>query len=151
MFDESQNVRQWSKSFVTACSETPMTGDHFITGHEVALRTIFNLIARTTNQDDPVTFHTPSVEGQTFLVGSSFFSTSDPNEVWVGFCQVLRQIPTEVMLRAYGGIDCRRVVTGHLHDVGSRMRITLVCKQNAADRFSSIRVCAYTKMHALPS
>lgn len=133
MFDESQDVRQWSKSFVTACSEIPMAEDHFVIGHEVALRTIFSLIAKITDQNHPVAPHITSMEEENFTIGSSFSSTLDPNEIWVGFCQVLRQIPTKVILRSYGGVDCRRVVTGHLHGVGSRMYIKLPCKQSTAD------------------
>lgn len=132
MFDESQDVRQWAKSFVTTCSEIPMAEDHFITGHEVALRTIFNLIANTTNQRNPVVLHVPSMQGETFPV-DSFSLTPDPNAIWVGFCQLLRQIPTETILRSYGGANCRRVVTGHLHDVGPRMYINFPCTQFAAN------------------
>lgn len=119
-FDGSQAVRQWAKSFLAACSEIPMAEDHFVTGHEVALRTVFNLIAKTANHHNSNGLHTLSAEGETFPVGTLSF-TSDPNEIWSGFCQVLRQIPTQTILRSYGGVDCRRVVTGHLHDTGPRM------------------------------
>lgn len=145
MFDESQDVRQWSRSFATACSEIPMAECHFVTGHELALRTVFSLIAKTTNQHNLVALHTPLVEAD---IGFSFPSTLDPSEIWVGFCQVLRQIPTEVILRLYDGVNCRRVVTGHLHHVGPRMHIELPCKQSASDWFSFIRVRADTKVHA---
>lgn len=131
MFDEAQDVRQWAKSFVTACSEIPMAEDHFVTGHEVALRTVFNLIAKTVNQRNPVVLHIASVE-EAFPV-DPFSLTSDPNEIWAGFCQVLRQIPTQTILRPYGGVDCRRVVTGHLHDAGPRMYIMFLCTQFTAD------------------
>lgn len=135
MFDESQAVRQWAKSFVTACSEIPMAEDHFVTGHQIALRAIFNLIAKTTSQRNPVELPVPSMEGETFPV-DSFSLTSDPNEIWVGFCQVLRRLPTETMLRLYGGADCRRVVTGHLHDRGPRMYIKFSRLQSKADSYS---------------
>ncbi|KAG6376985.1 putative senataxin [Boletus reticuloceps] len=126
MFDESQAVRQWAKAFVAACSEIPMAEDHFVTGHEVALQTIFNLIAKTANQHDPAGLHAPLMEGETFPVGSFSF-TSDPNEIWAGFCQVLRHIPPTTILRSYGGTDCRRVVTSHLHDTGPQFAHILKC------------------------
>lgn len=148
MFDDSQAVRQWAKSYVTTCSEVPMAVDHFVTGHEVALRTIFSIIAKTPNQQNSSILHIPSMQGETFPV-TSFSLTSDPNEIWVGFCQVLRQIPTEAFLRSYGGADCRRVITGHLHDTGPRMYIKRPRMQSEANLFSFIRVCTYTKVHAL--
>ncbi|KAF9220939.1 hypothetical protein BS17DRAFT_786249 [Gyrodon lividus] len=120
MFDESQDVRQWTRSFVTACSEVPIEGGHFVAGHERALRIIFGLLAKTTGQYGPANTSMStilSVEDRRFPVGSFSF-TSDPQELWIGFCQVLRHIPTDTVLRQYGEADCRRVVTGHLHDVG---------------------------------
>ncbi|KAF9242609.1 SEN1 N terminal-domain-containing protein [Melanogaster broomeanus] len=120
MFDASQDVRQWAKSFVTGCSEVPVAEGHFVAGHEQALQIIFGLLAKTAGQRDSVnismlTIH--SMEELSFPAGSLSF-TSDPLELWIGFCQILRHIPTETLLRRYGGVDCRRVVTGHLHDVG---------------------------------
>ncbi|KAF8443044.1 SEN1 N terminal-domain-containing protein [Boletus edulis BED1] len=126
MFDESQAVRQWAKAFIAACSEIPMAEDHFVTGHEVALQTILNLIAKTANQHDPAGLHAPLLEGETFPVGSFSF-TSDSNEIWAGFCQVLRHIPPKTILRSYGGTDCRRVVTSHLHDTGPQFANILKC------------------------
>jgi len=144
MFDESQAVQLWVKSFVTACSEIPMAADHFVTGHELALRTIFLLIA---SQHNPVELHTPSTEEETILLGS-FSLTSDPKEIWVGFCQVLRQIPTKAMLGSYGGADCRRIVTSHLHDTGPRTYVNSPYRSSRLIGFSFIRVCPYSKVHA---
>ena len=132
IFDEAQHVRQWSRSFMRSCSEVPMAEHHFVPGHEVALRSILSLIAKTANRS-PVVSHFPSVEGETFPIGSAFSSTSDPDEIWFGFCQVLRQIPTNVVLRKYGGADCRSIVTGHLHDTGPRMYMNLLCNEPMAD------------------
>lgn len=153
IFDESQAVRHWAKSFVMACSEIPMAEDHFVTGHEVALRTIFTLIAKTANQHNPIVLHIPSMEGETLPVGS-FSLTSDPNEIWVGFGQILRQIPIGTILRSYGGADCRRVVTGHLHDTGPRMYIWFRCMQSAADcvslsEFAHILMCMLSLLKRL--
>ncbi|KIJ64432.1 hypothetical protein HYDPIDRAFT_187805 [Hydnomerulius pinastri MD-312] len=120
MFDENQDVRQWAKSLVSGCSEVPMAECHFVAGHEQALRIIYSLLAKTAVQRDPFStsmLTIPSVDGVATLA-ENFSFTSDPEELWIGFCQVLRQIPTETMLKSYGGADCRRVVTGHLHDVG---------------------------------
>ncbi|KAF8843323.1 hypothetical protein BDN67DRAFT_945625 [Paxillus ammoniavirescens] len=122
MFDESQEVRQWAKSIVTACSEVPMAEGRFVTGHEQALQVIFGQLAKTAGRHDPANtslLTLLSLEEGSCPVGSFSF-TSDPQELWIGFCQVLRHIPTYAMTRRYGGPDFRRLVTGHLHDVGAQ-------------------------------
>ncbi|KIK99636.1 hypothetical protein PAXRUDRAFT_822556 [Paxillus rubicundulus Ve08.2h10] len=122
MFDESQEVRQWAKSIVTSCSEVPIVEGHFVTGHEQALQAIFGQLAKTVGRHDPANtslLTLLSLEEGSFPAGSFSF-TSDPQELWIGFCQVLRHIPTYAMMRRHGGPDFRRLVTGHLYDVGAQ-------------------------------
>ena len=99
-----------------------MAEERFVTGHELALQTIFYLLTKTRREAlaaNPSVPSTPAVE-KTFELLQAMSFTSDPRELWIGYSQILRLVPNQVLLRSYSGVDCRRVVVEHLHDVGPR-------------------------------
>ncbi|OAX44312.1 hypothetical protein K503DRAFT_861544 [Rhizopogon vinicolor AM-OR11-026] len=114
--DESPDVRQWAKGQIVKSTQVPMLEHQFVAGHELALQVVISAL-------------TSSREGTATLTDSSslYSLSSDPTEVWSGFSQILRHIPMEVLAKSSEGINCRRVVTGHLHDVGRQFSDILRC------------------------
>lgn len=122
LFDESQEVRQWARSLISSCTEVPMAEEHFVTGHELALQTVFCLLTNTRREALTANLSVPpvsAVEKTSELLQAMSF-TSDPRELWIGYTQILRLAPSQVLLKSFSGVDCRRVVVEHLHDVGPR-------------------------------
>lgn len=129
LFDESQEVRQWARSFISSCTEIPMPEARFVTGHEVALQAIFNLLTKTrgdASTSDSTVFTVLTMETVPEVL-RSITVVSDPRELWIGYSQVLRLLPNRILLKSYGGVDCRRMVIGHLHDVGPQFMDVLRC------------------------
>jgi len=122
LFDESQEVRQWARSLISLCTEVPIAEEHFVSGHELAMQTVFYLLtntrreALTANRSMPAVL---AVEKTSELLQAMSF-VSDPRELWIGYTQVLRLAPNQVLLKSFSGVDCRRIVVEHLHDVGPR-------------------------------
>ncbi|KAI6114047.1 SEN1 N terminal-domain-containing protein [Pisolithus sp. B1] len=118
LFDESREVRQWARSFISSCTEVPMPEARFATGHEVALQAIFSLLTKARGEASSsrsTALPSPTVESAPEVL-RSIAVVSDPRELWIGYSQVLRLLPNQVLLKTYGGVDCRRMVIGHLHD-----------------------------------
>ncbi|KAI6044781.1 SEN1 N terminal-domain-containing protein [Pisolithus marmoratus] len=129
LFDESKEVRQWARSFISSCTEVPMPEARFVTGHEITLHAIFNLLTRAKGEASSsrsTALTVPTVESAPEVL-RSVMVTSDPRELWIGYSQVLRLLPNEVLLKTYNGVDCRRMVIGHLHDVGPQFMDVLRC------------------------
>ncbi|KAI5986161.1 SEN1 N terminal-domain-containing protein [Pisolithus albus] len=129
LFDETLEVRQWARSFVSSCTEIPMPEARFTAGHEVALQAIFNLLTKAREEASSsrsTALPAPTVESAPEVL-RSIAVASDPCELWIGFSQILRLLPNRVLLKSYGGVDCRRMVVGHLHDVGPQFVDVLRC------------------------
>ncbi|KAI6128800.1 SEN1 N terminal-domain-containing protein [Pisolithus thermaeus] len=129
LFDESREVRQWARSFISSCTEVPMPEARFATGHEVALQAIFSLLTKARGEASSsrsTALPAPTVESAPEVL-RSIAVVSDPRELWIGYSQVLRLLPNQVLLKTYGGVDCRRMVIGHLHDVGPQFMDVLRC------------------------
>lgn len=111
VMDESPDVRQWAKAQMIKSNQVPMLEHQFVTGHELALQAVISAL-------------TLSCEGKATLTESalpySYSFSSDSTELWHGFSQILRHVPTEALAKSFDGMDCRRIVIGHLHDVGRR-------------------------------
>ncbi|KAH7909030.1 SEN1 N terminal-domain-containing protein [Hygrophoropsis aurantiaca] len=127
MMDESFEVRQWAKAQGDKCSTVPMLVTHFVTAHEEALAII--AAALEINQtDQPKSFPVGASSSSTINDATRTFKfASGPYELWSGFCQVLRHIPSSMLLTSHLGTDCRRIVTGHLHDVGTQFTDVFRC------------------------
>ncbi|KAL4081054.1 SEN1 N terminal-domain-containing protein [Scleroderma citrinum] len=127
-FDESQEVRQWARTLISSCTEIPVAEEHFVAGHELALQTVFCLLSDTRREvtHDLSMLPVPTVESTSELLKAITF-TSDLRELWIGYSQVLRIVPDQVLLKSYSSVNCRKVVVGHLHDVGPQFIDVLRC------------------------
>ena len=109
LMDESPDVRQWAKAQVIKSTQVPMLESQFVAGHELALQAVISAVSLSRKGEVVVTDST-----------SPYFFSSDPTQLWSGFSQILRHVPTEVLAKPSQGMDCKRIVMGHLHDVGPR-------------------------------
>jgi senataxin len=115
VMDESSVVRQWAKAQIIKSTQVPMLEHQFVVGHELALQEVINAL-------------TLSREGEAVMTDSAILNSfsSDSSELWAGFSQILRHLPIEVLAKSSKGIGYRRIVTGHLHDIGRREFISFV-------------------------
>lgn len=118
LMDESSAVRQWAKAQIIKSTQVPMLEHQFVSGHESALQAVISALSLSREGEGTTTTTTYS----TILNSLS----SDSSELWAGFSQFLRYLPTEVLAKSSEGIGCRRIVTGHLHDIGRREFISFV-------------------------
>lgn len=116
LMDESSAVRQWAKAQIIKSTQVPMLEHQFVSGHESALQAVISALSLSREGEGTTTTYS------TILNSSS----SDSSELWAGFSQFLRYLPTEVLAKSSEGIGCRRIVTGHLHDIGRREFISFV-------------------------
>jgi senataxin len=107
--DESSAVRQWAKAQIIKSTQAPMLEHQFVAGHELALQAVISALALSREGEGTTTDS---------VIPNSF--SSDLSELWAGFSQFLRYLPTEVLAKSSEGIGSRRIVTGHLHDIGRR-------------------------------
>ncbi|KAG0703798.1 SEN1 N terminal-domain-containing protein [Suillus ampliporus] len=116
VMDESSDVRQWAKAQIIKSTQVPMLEHQFVAGHELALEVVISAL-------------TMSCEGKGTTADSSmpYLFSSDSSELWAGFSQILRHLPTEVLAKSSEGMGCRRIVTGHLHDIGRQFSDILRC------------------------
>ncbi|KAG1818441.1 SEN1 N terminal-domain-containing protein [Suillus subaureus] len=116
VMDESPAVRQWAKAQIIKSTQVPMIEHQFVAGHELALQDVISAL-------------TLSREGEATMTDSAILPSfsSDPSELWAGFSQILRHLPIEILTKSSKGIGYRRMVTGHLHDVGRQFSDILKC------------------------
>lgn len=115
VMDESSAVRQWAKAQITKSTQVPMLEHQFVAGHELALQAVTRALTLSREGEGTTTDS---------VISNSF--SSDSNELWAGFSHILRHLPTEVLAKPSEEIGYRRIVTGHLHDIGRRELISFV-------------------------
>jgi senataxin len=123
--DESPDVRQWAKAQIIKSTQVPMLESQFVGGHELALQAVISALTLPREGKATVTDST-----------SPYSFSSDSTELWSGFSQILRHVPTEVLAKSSEGMGCKRIVMGHLHDIGRREFIFV--RYN--DRFNKVGV-----------
>lgn len=112
LMDASANVRQWAKSHASRCQVIPMSSESFIGSYHLAL----GAIAEALEQEFP-----PSMSGGIADWSLTIYFALLPVDLWAGFLSVLRLIPINPQTAGSPqNVTIRRIVTGHLHDVGSR-------------------------------
>ncbi|KAG1785943.1 SEN1 N terminal-domain-containing protein [Suillus plorans] len=116
VMDESSAVRQWAKAQIAKSTQVPMLEHQFVAGHELALQAVTRAL-------------TLSREGEGTTTDSVILNSfsSDSSELWAGFSHILRHLPTEVLAKSSEEIGYRRIVTGHLHDIGRHFSDILKC------------------------
>ncbi|KAG2359476.1 SEN1 N terminal-domain-containing protein [Suillus spraguei] len=115
VMDESPAVRQWAKAQIIKSTQVPMLEHQFVTGHELALQAVIDALMLSRDGEGT----TDSAIPQSF--------SSDASELWAGFSQILRHLPTEILAKSSKGFGYRRIVTGHLHDIGRQFSDILKC------------------------
>ncbi|KAG2101040.1 SEN1 N terminal-domain-containing protein [Suillus discolor] len=116
VIDESSAVRQWAKSQITKSTQVPMLEHQFVAGHELALQAVTRALTLSREGEGTTTDS---------VISNSF--SSDSSELWAGFSHILRHLPTEVLAKPSEEIGYRRIVTGHLHDIGRHFSDILKC------------------------
>ena len=103
LMDKSPEVRAWASSQVAACTQCPMSADHFLTMHSDALQ-----------------FCTRFIMSRNSSEGAELFS-DDLLVLWGGYSVFLRFVPRSWLLPSGDTqLDIRRTVIGHLSDIGPR-------------------------------
>ncbi|KAG1906409.1 SEN1 N terminal-domain-containing protein [Suillus fuscotomentosus] len=116
VMDESSAVRQWAKAQITKSTQVPMLEHQFVAGHELALQAVTRALTLSREGEETTTDS---------VISNSF--SSDSSELWAGFSHILRHLPTEVLAKPSEEIGYRRIVTGHLHDIGRHFSDILKC------------------------
>lgn len=129
MMGKNAEIRQWAKAQGLKCKTVPMPPSKFIGPYRVAVEAIACALTPTGSglSDSHLTATSASFNGSmaggvasTSATNSVFFA-SDLVDLWVGLCAVLRFIPHESLIsNNHHHVDFRRIVTGHLHDIGPR-------------------------------
>lgn len=118
LMDESSSVRQWAKAQIIKSTQVPMLEHQFVSGHESALQAVINALSLSREGEGTTTTTYSTIPNSL---------SSDSSELWAGFSHFLRYLPTEVLAKSSEGIGCRRIVTGHLHDIGRQFSDILKC------------------------
>ncbi|EGN98396.1 hypothetical protein SERLA73DRAFT_109860 [Serpula lacrymans var. lacrymans S7.3] len=133
MVDESAEVRQWAKNQASKCKNVPILKDHFVPAHEIALDAVAGAFTSNINsresQNGSVNIIPSSLTSSTSSMNlQSFPYASNASDLWPGFCAILRLIPSDLLVSSsHRNIDLRRIITGHLHDVGPHFPEILRC------------------------
>jgi senataxin len=117
-------TRKWAKAQALRCQVTPIPANDFKTQHKEALQEMCKELASTVNRTAQ-TNHVPELDlPPGFGEGAprrSLSITTSALELWSSFRSVLRFIPNELLTsNNHRNADIRRIITGHLHDVGPR-------------------------------
>jgi senataxin len=113
--DENPDVQAWAKAQAFKSQGTPIPIDQFTQPYRIVVEAITEALTATRLQDHPDT----SLTSLNTAVGRIEFSfTSKPVEQWAAFSAVLRLIPRELLTSSTWRVVIRRIVTGHLHNIG---------------------------------
>jgi senataxin len=123
LVDENPRVRQWAKNQASKCKIVPIPKEKFVGPYAVALEAIAHAVSAGTDLSSSATLAVPT--NNTAIATSNAFRifsyTTDPADLWSGFCAFLRLIPPKLLTSSTNhNVDLRRLVTGHLHDTGPR-------------------------------
>lgn len=122
--DEKVGVQQWAKNIISKCKIVPIPKEKFVGAYSITMDVVAHAVsigAQVKNNSATIagpTNNTTIVAPGTF---SSFSYSTDPVNLWSGFCSFLRLVPSELLTSSvHRNVDLRRLVTGHLHDTGPR-------------------------------
>lgn len=102
LIHESQDVRQWARKQCLASQLVMMAPERFTNSYSSALAFIANAVH-------------PNPKPQ------KVSSSQDPNVLWPAFGIILRLVPIDRLITTrVESMDLGHIITGHLHDTGSR-------------------------------
>jgi senataxin len=109
MMDENLDVRRWAQSIALKCKITPIPLDSFTSPFKAILELVSDAFTAKTSE---------SLLNTTASAPYAF--AQDSASLWAGFLAVLRLVPVELLTsNASVKVDLRRIVIGHLHNIGS--------------------------------
>ncbi|CAL1713074.1 unnamed protein product [Somion occarium] len=109
MMARKSKLIQWATEQVQACKTTPIHSDHFLPMHAEALEEVSAIVATAP----------PSNESKATRL-TSIPVTDDASILWSSYSTVLRFVPYEwLQSSAILKMDVRKVVIGHLSDIGT--------------------------------
>jgi senataxin len=123
LVDENSQVRRWAKIQLSKCKIAPIPMEKFVGAYTVAIDAVAHAVSAGTRgnaSSNPVVSVNNTATEASGLFGT-FSYVTDPGDLWSGFCALLRLIPPELLTSSsHHNVDLRRLITGHLHDIGPR-------------------------------
>lgn len=118
---ENENLRRWAKTQVAKFNRAAMAKEQFTNGYVAIIQAVAHIISA----DAAGLTEILGELGATSLVPTKehpgFPFSQSPVDLWTGICDFISFVPPERLVA--GGqrdADLRRLVIGHLHDVGPR-------------------------------
>lgn len=109
LFDGTAEVRSWAQKQSTLCEVAPIPTENFLPAHAAVLKAAADSIASSRPLSDSF--------GSDYKLS---FVTDIPSR-WSSLTTLLRFIPVEHFRSSKSfDLDVRRIVIGHLHDIGER-------------------------------
>ncbi|EIW59483.1 uncharacterized protein TRAVEDRAFT_71533 [Trametes versicolor FP-101664 SS1] len=116
LFDGTAEVRSWAQKQSTLCEVAPIPTDNFLPAHATVLKAAADSIASSRPLSDSF--------GSDYKLS---FVTDIPSR-WSSLTTLLRFIPVEHFRSSKSfDLDVRRIVIGHLHDIGEHFIDILKC------------------------
>jgi senataxin len=121
MMDENPEVRAWAKTQCSKSQIVPIPLDKFNKPYKASVEAIANALISAGPEPRQMPPFTSGVANLNAAASNIFSFPSNPGDLWSAFGSVLRFIPPEVLTSSRNyHVDIRRIVAGHLHDVGPR-------------------------------
>ncbi|KAH9854663.1 SEN1 N terminal-domain-containing protein [Lenzites betulinus] len=116
LFNSSPELRQWAQKQSTLCEIAPIPMENFLPSHSTVLKAAVDSIASSR----PL--------GDCFGPDYKLSFVADIPYQWSGLTTLLRFTPVELFRSSKSfDSDIRRIVTGHLHDIGEHFIDVLKC------------------------
>lgn len=109
LFDAKPEVRAWAQKQSTLCEIAPIPTENFLPAHTTVLKAAVDSLASSRPLSD------------SFGSGYKLSFVADIPTLWSSLTTLLRFIPVEMFRSSKSfDLDVRRIVIGHLHDIGER-------------------------------
>lgn len=117
LMDEITEVREWASRQMLLYETAPMTKSNFGTMYT----TILELATRAVTLEKRTEGSNSVVQPPDKTAVQTFVFVQTPTALWIGYRQLLRFVPPELLKPDPSfGLDLRQVVVGHLHDTEPR-------------------------------
>lgn len=120
LMDKDAELRRWTKNQIDLCKVVPIPKDQFFGGYTAVIDAVAHAVSTDITKSGEITARSGfSLVKSDHSTGSHF--ATDPVNLWAGFCDFIRLIPPDWLVASgQRSIDLRRLVIGHMHDVGPR-------------------------------
>ncbi|THH12551.1 hypothetical protein EW146_g7587 [Bondarzewia mesenterica] len=128
---EDENLRRWAKSQISLCQPMIISDskDVALANYITAFQTAIFALGPDSEERTSNTRRSSKQPYRDLAIGADTFPfTKDPAVLWSGFSNALRFFPQEFLKPGkYTDVDIRRIIAGHLHDVGPQFIEVLHC------------------------